>query len=285
MIRVAIIAPTAFSLYARMVAHWLQRTSGFEWTGVLVREAADLARLRSELRRDGPTLLRKFWRKAILQGDDGTGTNALAEVVAAEGISGTVMEMASRAGARCLVTTRLDSEEAVGHMRAARPDVIAFTGGGLLRGPLLAVAPHGVLNVHMGVLPRYRGMDVVEWPLLEGRPDEVGLTVHRMDSGLDTGPIHRVQLVARHSGETMAALRGRMEVLMVDLMCATLEAIRDGTAAPAAQAPESGRQYFVMHGRLRRLAEDAEARTLRARPPSAGQQAQAAGQARMASAD
>ena len=47
----------------------------------------------------------------------------------------------------------------------------------------------GVLNCHMGILPKYRGMDVVEWPFLENDRLNVGITCHLMDKGIDTGDI------------------------------------------------------------------------------------------------
>ncbi len=45
----------------------------------------------------------------------------------------------------------------------------------------------GVLNAHGGILPEYRGMNVMEWSLLQG--DQIGVTVHFIDSKIDTGQI------------------------------------------------------------------------------------------------
>jgi methionyl-tRNA formyltransferase len=111
----------------------------------------------------------------------------------------------------------------------------------------------------MGLLPRYRGMDVVEWPILEGR-NEVGVTLHFMDRGVDTGPILTTRNVPIRAGDGMEALRTRFEPVMVDIMLEGIRGVRDDALPPAAQRPEDGRQYFVLHPRLyerarRRLAD------------------------------
>lgn len=66
---------------------------------------------------------------------------------------------------------------------------IAVNGGclELIGDPALRAPRFGVLNVHPGILPQYRGASSVEWALYNG--DVVGATAHIMDSGYDTGPI------------------------------------------------------------------------------------------------
>ena len=47
----------------------------------------------------------------------------------------------------------------------------------------------GVLNCHMGILPNYRGMDIIQWAILEKRLDLIGLSCHIMTEKIDEGPI------------------------------------------------------------------------------------------------
>jgi methionyl-tRNA formyltransferase len=136
------------------------------------------------------------------------------------------------------------------------PDVIAFTGGGLLRKELLRIPRQGILNCHSGILPSYRGMDVVEWAILERHIDHIGLSLHFMAAGVDTGPILMKKSVQPQAGETIATLRLRMEPLMVDLMLAGLRQLRDGRIKPTPQKTTDGRQYFVMHPRLKKQAQE-----------------------------
>jgi methionyl-tRNA formyltransferase len=136
------------------------------------------------------------------------------------------------------------------------PAVIAFTGGGLVRNNILQIPSVGVLNCHSGLLPRYRGMDVVEWAILENRSGAppVGLTLHLMDRGVDTGPILIRHPEDIHPGDRLESLRGRLEVQMGEMMMKGLRGLRDGSLKPEAQTPDAGHQYFVIHPRLREIA-------------------------------
>jgi folate-dependent phosphoribosylglycinamide formyltransferase PurN len=66
---------------------------------------------------------------------------------------------------------------------------VALNGGTLeiLKGQALSAPRLGIVNIHPGLLPKYRGCTCVEWALYNGDP--VGLTAHLMDAGIDTGPI------------------------------------------------------------------------------------------------
>lgn len=68
-----------------------------------------------------------------------------------------------------------------------RPDVVAVFGTSLIHGPLLDRGRLGTFNLHGGISPQYRGADCTFWALYNGEPDHVGCTLHRVDSGIDTG--------------------------------------------------------------------------------------------------
>ena len=70
-----------------------------------------------------------------------------------------------------------------------QPDVIAVFGTSLIRGPLLDRGRLGIFNLHGGLSPHYRGADCTFWALYNGEPDQVGCTLHRIDSGIDTGTL------------------------------------------------------------------------------------------------
>ena len=68
-----------------------------------------------------------------------------------------------------------------------RPDVIAVFGTSLIKGPLLKMGRLGVVNLHGGLSPEYRGADCTFWALYNQEPDKVGCTLHFVDNGIDTG--------------------------------------------------------------------------------------------------
>ena len=137
-------------------------------------------------------------------------------------------------------------------LRESRPDVIVYAGGGILREPVISVPAIGVLNAHMGLLPDYRGMNVLEWSLLEGAP--VGVTVHFIDTGIDTGDILLWKELEPVAGDTLETLRDKATRASVSTLVEATRHLEEGTARRRRQ--ESGNpQYFVMHARLRREAQ------------------------------
>lgn len=70
---------------------------------------------------------------------------------------------------------------------SARPDVIAVFGTSLIRAPLLGMGRLGMVNLHGGLSPEYRGADCTFWALYNGEPQNIGCTLHYIDAGIDTG--------------------------------------------------------------------------------------------------
>jgi methionyl-tRNA formyltransferase len=71
--------------------------------------------------------------------------------------------------------------------RELQPDLIAVFGTSLLRGELLEEGRLGIVNLHGGLSPEYRGADCTFWALYNGEPEKVGCTLHWIDAGIDTG--------------------------------------------------------------------------------------------------
>lgn len=70
-----------------------------------------------------------------------------------------------------------------------QPDVIAVFGTSLIKGPLLKLGKYGIVNLHGGLSPHYRGADCTFWALYNGQPDQVGCTLHFINEGIDTGKL------------------------------------------------------------------------------------------------
>lgn len=69
------------------------------------------------------------------------------------------------------------------------PDFIAVFGTSLIRSDLLSQSRLGVVNLHGGLSPEYRGADCTFWALYNGEPEKVGCTLHYIDKGIDTGKL------------------------------------------------------------------------------------------------
>lgn len=72
-------------------------------------------------------------------------------------------------------------------IRTLEPDLVAVFGTSLIKGALLAQGRPPLVNLHGGLSPLYRGADCTFWALHNGEPEQVGCTIHYIDSGIDTG--------------------------------------------------------------------------------------------------
>lgn len=71
--------------------------------------------------------------------------------------------------------------------RELKPDLICVFGTSLIRGDLLKEGRLGIVNLHGGLSPEYRGADCTFWALYNREPEKVGCTLHYIDTGIDTG--------------------------------------------------------------------------------------------------
>lgn len=244
-------------MYTTTVTEMLRR-AGVEICSIVVLRLFNRKRFFSELKRDGSRLPRKIWRKLFLR-EKGYKSEKFETIVDFRkrlGIDcGQVGDFTKRFDVPVFSCGSMNDETVMQRLEKDKPDLVVFTGGGLLRPNVLERSGHGVLNCHMGVLPRYRGMDVVEWPILEGEPGAIGVTVHFMDRGVDTGDILTVRKIEPQKGETIAQLRDRFEPIMCQTLVDTAIDFLNGRLERKPQPVEAGRQYFVMHPRLIRLVE------------------------------
>jgi folate-dependent phosphoribosylglycinamide formyltransferase PurN len=177
---------------------------------------------------------------------------------------------AERFGIPTVVVPSLASPQGVEAVAAMKPDLAIFAGGGILRKPLLQVPHLGTLNAHMGLLPYYRGMNVVEWAALSGDP--VGCTVHLIDSGIDTGDILCVRPVGTDGVRSVAELRQCVNRAQLALLGEALRwIVEHGTLPPRRpHVKDEGVQFFRMHVALLRLLEQELERSAQALQAAAG---------------
>lgn len=79
----------------------------------------------------------------------------------------------------------LEHSESLERLRKLKLDIGMHKAGVIYRKPVIESFRVGILNPHIGILPAYRGRNVMEWSLLQGDP--VGITVFFIDEGIDTG--------------------------------------------------------------------------------------------------
>lgn len=149
-----------------------------------------------------------------------------------------VAQLAIEAGIPLLRTARPNTGEFVAELRDIAPECAAVVAYGALLGPeLLAVPPHGWINLHFSLLPAWRGAAPVQAAIAAG--DTVtGATTFRLDAGLDTGPVYGILTETIRPRDTAGDLLDRLAVAGAGLLSTTLDGIADGALSPVPQPAE-----------------------------------------------
>jgi methionyl-tRNA formyltransferase len=136
-----------------------------------------------------------------------------------------------------LTPVSLRPPEAVAAIAALRPEVLVVVDYGLLLPPaVLALPPAGCINGHASLLPRWRGAAPIQHAILAGDPI-TGISIMLMDSGLDTGPVYKMQSTEIGVAETAGELRERLATQCASLLRTVLPEILAGRLEPRPQDP------------------------------------------------
>ncbi len=116
-----------------------------------------------------------------------------------------------------------------------KPDAIIVVGYGRIIPPwMLQFPPHGNINVHGSLLPKYRGAAPIQWAIASGETI-TGVTTMRLDQGLDTGDMLMQRELEIRPDDTAITLAPRMAALGAELLVQTLDALANGSISPAPQ--------------------------------------------------
>lgn len=123
---------------------------------------------------------------------------------------------------------KVRSEQTIAELQALQPEVIIVVAyGQILPQAILDIPRYGCLNVHGSILPKYRGAAPIHWAILNG--DTVtGVTVMKMDVGMDTGDILSVAEEQITPVDTTESLYNRLKLLGAELLVTTLKELEQG---------------------------------------------------------
>lgn len=144
---------------------------------------------------------------------------------------------AERAGIPVLQPVRPLGDVFLAGLRRLEADlgvVVAY--GHILRPAVLSVPPRGMINVHASLLPRWRGAAPIQHAILAGEP-ETGVSIMRMEEGLDSGPVLHRAATPIEPGETAGALAERLSQLGATALVEALSLLGTGLAKAEPQDP------------------------------------------------
>jgi methionyl-tRNA formyltransferase len=121
------------------------------------------------------------FRKAVR--DREARERALTKVLGADAVAGFAAED------RVIRVDGINSPEAHAAVSRLRPSALLVYGTVIVKDEMLARAQDMAFNLHTGMSPRYRGTECTSWPLVNGEPEWIGVTVHECKAAVDGGPI------------------------------------------------------------------------------------------------
>ena len=131
----------------------------------------------------------------------------------------------------------LKTDEAYETVRSYEPDLIITAAyGKILPQRMLDIPVYGCINVHASLLPGYRGAAPVQYSIMNG-DDVTGVTIMKMDAGMDTGDILRQAEVSIDIDDTTDILMDKLAAAGRDLLLDTIEDYVEGRISPIPQDP------------------------------------------------
>jgi methionyl-tRNA formyltransferase len=153
-----------------------------------------------------------------------------------------VKALAQRLRLPVLQPLKARDESFISQLRELHPDLVVVVAyGQLLPQTILDLPRHGCLNVHTSLLPKYRGAAPIQRAIADGEA-ETGVTIMKMDAGLDTGPVLAARRTPILATDDSQSLHDRLALMGAELLVETISRYIAGEISPQPQ-PAEGASY------------------------------------------
>lgn len=254
---VTILSPNYRSLNTIVTIHCLNQI-GVPISSILVRRLLSARRISEELNFSPSHLLQRVSTE-LTPRRKRTSNSSVASLSGYANSIGcydkTVEEIANRIGAKVHYYSNFNDDNCLDQVRKLNPSIGVFTGGGILKSNFLSCFQNGIVHAHPGILPTYKGMDVVQWAILEGEYDNVGSTCQIMTSSLDGGSTINLTRVSLKGHNTLNSIRSAVVTAKIKMLCDSVFSVARDEVEPIVQN-ESKCQYRLMHPRLTEITNE-----------------------------
>jgi methionyl-tRNA formyltransferase len=153
-----------------------------------------------------------------------------------------IKELALKSNLPVLQPERARNEDFIEQLRRLKPDLIVVAAfGQILPQSILDLPKFGCINVHTSLLPKYRGAGPIQWAILNDE-FETGVTIMKMDAGMDTGAILTQEKTLIHESDSAQILHDRLAIIGAELLVRTIPDYVAKNISPRAQ-PVDGVSY------------------------------------------
>lgn len=164
-----------------------------------------------------------------------------------------VKETAIAHGIEVYQPRRVREPECISYLESFGPDIIVVAAfGQILPKELLDLPRFGCINVHASLLPKYRGAAPIQWAIINGEKVS-GVTIMRMDVGLDTGDMIDKVEVELAADETGGSLFDRLAAEGAKLCVQTMEKIEKNTATYTKQREEDATHTHMISKKMGKI--------------------------------
>ena len=140
----------------------------------------------------------------------------------------------------------INSLESIEKLKKIAPDcivVIAF--GQMLKSEVLNLPKYGCINVHASLLPKYRGAAPINWAIINGET-ETGITIMKMDEGIDTGPILNMKSIPIEDIDNSISIHDKLSVIGGEILIETLDTLEKGEIKETLQEDSLSTYAFIL---------------------------------------
>tara|TARA_B100000795_G_C22753504_1_gene420453 strand:- start:64 stop:840 length:777 start_codon:yes stop_codon:yes gene_type:complete len=252
---IVILSANRYSAYSSSVLHLLLKNN-FNVSLVVAKKIYGINEIKFRLKREGFEIIKKIYVKIFLQILSTIGLKS-------KKIDGFTKFFNELSDVKILIkkikidqipfieTQNFHKASTLDLINSKNPDLIIFTGGGLIRQSLLDLPKIGVLNCHMGILPDYRGMDCTSWALINKDYNNIGCTTHLMDKGVDTGPIIKKYFIDINKSKNYN-IETDIEYIMANCIIESVKILFERKNITKGQVLSDGKQYYTMHPFLKK---------------------------------
>jgi methionyl-tRNA formyltransferase len=213
------------------LAAWLASFSQLVGVVVLEETPAQMrARIRREIARVGllrfadVVAMRLYHRLALASRDRAWTKHALADMRTRYGAPPTVPQV---------VAANVNDDAVVAFLREVKPDFVLARCKQLLKKKLIAIPRIGTFVLHPGICPEYRNAHGCFWALAERDLERVGMTLLKIDAGVDTGPVYgHYSYAFDERKESYVVIQYRVVLENLDALAARFAEIAAGSARP-----------------------------------------------------
>jgi methionyl-tRNA formyltransferase len=140
-----------------------------------------------------------------------------------------VRQVAERRGIPVIAAEKIRTAEFLESVKGWQPDIMVVVAyGRILPKTILDLAPHGCLNVHYSLLPKYRGAAPAAWTIINGER-LAGVTTMKLVEQMDAGVLYLQESVALAGDETTGSLQAKLTPIGARLLLETLRRLKEGS--------------------------------------------------------